>query len=197
MILIIVYIIVVFVILTIYIYSPHSKLVTDSISILSGLTIALGIINFSNIEKQNEINKQVEKMNSYVNNISSVFNKIDLLYVNNMKDLHNLYYEFYGFNNFPAPTKPDSNPNRITSLEYITIQMIIDYLYNIFITNPEIFTDINFKNKITTYTNSKKFKSVFAFLKNNYSPDFMKVLNERQIIKDNEIDIDNINIPKL
>jgi len=191
-----VYIILVIGIITLYIYMPNNKILTDSISILAGISIAMGILNFSYVEKQTEINKRVDKINNYVNNISGVFNKIDSLYVNNMKDLHNLYYEFYGFNNFPAPTTANSDQKQITSLEYITIQMIIDYLYNIFITHPEIFTDINFKNKITTYTNSKKFKNVFAFLKNNYAPDFIKVLNERNFIKDSEIDIDNINIPK-
>ena len=120
------------------------------------------------------------------------------MYIENMEELNNLYYEFYGFNNFSVgQIKKTGDKSIITNLEYITIQKIIDYLFNIFITNPDIYYDINFNNKIINYTNSNKFKKVFSYIKNNYSPSFIKLLNDQQIIKNSDIYVETINIPKL
>ena len=198
MIIIIFYIVIVLLLILLYFYLPNKSTITDTIAIISGITVALGLLNIVNSDYEKIEKDMEERADNYINNVSEVFHNIDTMYINNSKDLNNLYYEFYGFNNFPVRKNTTNlDKNLITDLEYITIQKITDYLFNIFITNPEIYYDINFKNKIIDYTKSNKFKNVFSYIKNNYSPSFIKLLNDQQIIKNSDIYVESINIPKL
>ena len=66
-----------------------------------------------------------------------------------------------------------------------------------FIINEDIFKDLNFRNRIINYTNSKKFRRVLAYNKNNYSNAFLKKMNELKIIVSTDIEVENISIPKI
>ena len=66
-----------------------------------------------------------------------------------------------------------------------------------FIINENIFKDLNFRNRIVNYTNSKKFRRVLAYNKNNYSYAFLKKMNDLKIIVSTDIEVENISIPKI
>lgn len=99
-------------------------MITDIVAILSGTTIALGLLNYVATENERNKKEEREKNLNYVNNISSVFNDIDNLYFKNADHLHNLHYEY---NSFPI-SKKIGDKNEITSHEYIAISIIIEYL---------------------------------------------------------------------
>lgn len=200
-------------IITTYIYAPDKLIVKDIVAILSGTTIALGLFNYVGSEKERNSREKKENKLNYINNVSSIFNKIDTMYLQYPEQLHDLYYEFYGYNNFPikytndketghkysqSSDKPNDNKsNDITSIEYITINIIIEYVNNIYITNTEIFEDLNFRNKIMNYLRSNKFKQVLSYTKNNYSPKFIRLLNDQSFITDNELRVESIDIPSI
>jgi hypothetical protein len=209
-----------------YIYIvKHRVLITGIVSILSSSTLALGLINY--VSSENIKIEQETKTNqkNYIDFISGSFDKIDNYYINNPKELHSLYYEFYGYNNFPEKYNGtdkinDKNNNiinnidinnnddentknidkiitNISSIEYITLLKIIQYIEIMFIINENIFQDLNFRNRIINYTNSKKFRRVLAYNKNNYSNAFLKKMNDLKIITSTDIEVENISIPKI
>jgi len=206
----------------------HRILITGIVSILSSSTLALGLINY--VSSENVRNEQEAKANqkNYIDFISGSFDKIDNYYITNPEELHSLYYEFYGYNNFPEKYKNNKNfdknsdiinnnginnsinnddnangknidktINEITSIEYITLLKIIQYIEIMFIINENIFQDLNFRNRIINYTNSKKFRRVLAYNKNNYSYAFLKKMDDLKIISETDIEVENISIPKI
>lgn len=218
------YFVLIAILVYLYIYVvKHRIIITGIVSILSSSTLAIGLINY--VTSENDRNQQLAKTNqkNYIDFISGSFDKIDNYYINNPKELHSLYYEFYGYNNFPEKyngtdkindnnniinnidinNNGDENNknidkiiNNITSIEYITLLKIIQYIEIMFIINENIFQDLNFRNRIINYTNSKKFRRVLAYNKNNYSDAFLKKMDELKIITSNDIEVENISIPK-
>jgi hypothetical protein len=194
--------------ISIYIYSSDKILIKDIVAILSGTTIALGLLNYVGAERERIKREENENKINYINNVSSIFNKIDNLYLENSDQLHDLFYEFYGYNSFPLnnlnnqnnnliKSEKDKNEQNISSKEYIVINIIVEYLNNIFITNPEVYADLNFRNRIINYFNSNKLKKVLSYNKNNYSPEFIKALNINKFISTEEIAVESISIPKI
>lgn len=218
------YFVLIAILVYLYIYVvKHRIIITGIVSILSSSTLAIGLINY--VTSENDRNQQLAKTNqkNYIDFISGSFDKIDNYYISNPKELHSLYYEFYGYNNFPEKyngtdkindnnniinnidinNNGDENNknidkiiNNITSIEYITLLKIIQYIEIMFIINENIFQDLNFRNRIINYTNSKKFRRVLAYNKNNYSDAFLKKMDELKIITSNDIEVENISIPK-
>ena len=216
------------IIILIYLYinlQQHRVIISGVVSILSSSTIALGLLNYVNSESIRQDSETKHNTKNYIDFISGSFDKIDNFYITNPKELHSLFYEFYGYNNFPEKynqfgnthinethenemslhnnnNNNDDNDNAsktkdISPIEYITLLKIIQYIEIIFIVNPNIFQDINFRNRIINYTNSSKFKKVLSYNKNNYSVNFIKKLDELHIIKFDDIEVENIPIPKL
>lgn len=193
------------ILIVIYIYADTNRqLITGIVSILSGSTIALGLLNYMNNENTRLMQQQYNERRDYIDFISSSFDKIDSYYLENPNDLHDLFYEFYGYSNFPINSKREKNEtnkntngSNITDIEYIVLLKIIQQINIMFITNPDIFEDLNFRNKIINYTRSHKFKEVLSYNKNNFSSAFINKLNELKIINYNEIQVEQITIPKL
>jgi len=223
------YFLLIAVLIYLYIHTvEHRILITGIVSILSSSTLVIGLINYINNEQlRNEAETKTNQKN-YIDFISGSFDKIDNYYINNPSELHSLFYEFYGYNNFPEKYSSnkisndkisvinndfnDNNTNgnndnngknsdkiiiNITSIEYITLLKIIQYIEIMFIINEDIFQDLNFRNRIINYTNSKKFRRVLAYNKNNYSNDFLKKMSELKIIVSSDIEVENISIPKI
>jgi hypothetical protein len=223
------YFILIAILVYLYIYVIQNRLlITGIVSILSSSTLVIGLINYISSEKIRNDQENKSNKKNYIDFISGSFDKIDNYYINNPKELHSLYYEFYGYNNFPEKyngsdksndilndknniinnvdmntNDDDSNKNidtvinNITSIEYITLLKIIQYIEIMFIINENIFQDLNFRNRIINYTNSKKFRRVLAYNKNNYSNDFLIKMNELKIITSPDIAVENISIPKI
>ena len=228
------YFLLIAILIYLYIHTvEHRILITGVVSILSSSTLVIGLINY--VSNENVKIEQETKTNqkNYIDFISGSFDKIDNYYINNPKDLHSLFYEFYGYNNFPEKysgndkindvnnsinnstnnniiNNIDINNNNndnnkdidnvidnITSIEYITLLKIIQYIEIMFIINEDIFKDLNFRNRIINYTNSKKFRRVLAYNKNNYSNAFLKKMSELKIIISSDIEVENISIPKI
>lgn len=211
------YFILISILIYLYIHiEKHRILITGIVSILSSSTLAVGLINYVNSE--NIRNEQETKTNqkNYIDFISGSFDKIDNYYVTNPKELHSLFYEFYGYNNFPEKydnnngnnmnhnmnnemvnNNDDKVKNNISSIEYITLLKIIQYIEIMFIINENIFQDVNFRNRIINYTNSKKFRRVLAYNKNNYSHSFLKKMINLKIIDSTDIEVENLPIPKI
>jgi len=134
----------------------------------------------------NENTKQIQDAynakRDYIDFIGRSFDKIDSYYLENPNELNNLYYEFYGYSNFPVRNikeninqnqnqRSDSNSltedkRKVTDIEYIVLLKIIQQINIMFITNEKIFEDINFRNKLINFTRSAKFKEVLSFNKN-------------------------------
>jgi hypothetical protein len=228
------YFLLIIILIYLYIHTiKHRLIITGIVSILSSSTLVIGLINYINNEQlRNETETKTNQKN-YIDFISGSFDKIDNYYINNPAELHSLFYEFYGYNNFPEKysgkinginnnsinnnsinnnsinnndvnnNNDDDNKdidktiNNITSIEYITLLKIIQYIEIMFIINENIFKDLNFRNRIINYTNSKKFRRVLAYNKNNYSNDFLKKMSELKIIDSSDIEVENISIPKI
>jgi len=200
------YISLVLAVITAYFYMSEKVILKDLIGILSGLTIALGLINYITIQNETNTKKDIDSKRNYIDNISSIFVKINSLYLEYPNELHNLFYEFYGFNSFPENSavsviqntpKPTTDNQTINSMEFMVINIIVEYLSNMFIINPEIFNDLNTRNRIACFTQSKKFKKILSVIKNNYSQEFINSLNQEKIILISELDNQNVNIPKI
>ena len=205
------------IVILIYLYIntlEHTRhVITGIVSILSSSTLAIGLINYVSTEKTRQEQENKANQKNYIDFISGSFDKIDNYYINNPEELHSLYYEFYGYSNFPKQynnskindknnninnnknNNDDINTDNITSIEYITLLKIIQYIEVMFIINENIFQDLNFRNRIINYTHSKKFRRVLAYNKNNYSYAFLKKMNELKIITPGDIEVDNITIP--
>jgi hypothetical protein len=194
------------ILILLYIYTDTNRqLITGVVSILSGSTIALGLMNYINSENTRVNQEKATAKRNYIDFISSTFDKIDSYYLERPEDLHDLFYEFYSYSNFPInplgkkkkTSDNEINNGNITDIEYIVLLKIIQQINIMFITNPNIFEDLNFRNKIINYTRSNKFKKVLSYNKNNFSIDFINKLNELKIIDTNEIQVEQITIPSL
>jgi hypothetical protein len=215
------------VIILIYLYIyvvEHRKVISGIVSIVSTSTLLVGLINYVNNEEVKNQQTNESNQKKYIDFISGSFDKIDNYYINNPSELHSLYYEFYGYNNFPEKytnskinnvtnnsinnnsinnndetnnKNTDKTIDNITPIEYITLLKIIQYIEIMFIINKNIFTDLNFRNRIINYTSSKKFKRVLAYNKNNYSSAFLQKMEDLKIIINRDIEVENIPIPKL
>lgn len=199
------YFLIIVILVIIYIYADTNRqLITGVVSILSGSTIALGLLNYINNENTRIMQQEFNKRREYIDFISNSFDKIDSYYLENPDELHDLFYEFYGYSNFPINTVREKkekhknrNGNNITDIEYIILLKIIQKINIMFITNENIFEDLNFRNKIINYTRSNKFKEVLSYNKNNFSDEFINKLNELKIINYDEIQVEQIAIPSL
>jgi hypothetical protein len=213
------------IVILIYLYintlEDTRHVITGVVSILSSSTLAIGLINYVSTEKTRQEQENKANQKNYIDFISGSFDKIDNYYINNPEELHSLYYEFYGYSNFPKKynnskindknnniinninnmnnnnkdMNDDTKIDDITSIEYITLLKIIQYIEVMFIINENIFQDLNFRNRIINYTHSKKFRRVLAYNKNNYSYAFLKKMNELKIITTEDIQVENITIP--
>jgi hypothetical protein len=212
-----IYFISIVILIYLYVYADEKnrKIITGVLSILSSSTLAIGLINYISTEKTRYDQENKTNQKNYIDFISGSFDKIDNYYINNPEQLHSLYYEFYGYSNFPEKyenskindknnniinNNKDNNMdmsviNDITSIEYITLLKIIQYIEIMFIINENIFQDLNFRNRLINYTHSKKFRRVLAYNKNNYSQNFIKKMNELNIITFDDIKVENITIP--
>jgi len=212
-----IYFISIVILIYLYVYADEKnrKIITGVLSILSSSTLAIGLINYVSTEKTRYDQENKTNQKNYIDFISGSFDKIDNYYINNPEQLHSLYYEFYGYSNFPEKYEnskindknnniininKDNNMdmsliNDITSIEYITLLKIIQYIEIMFIINENIFQDLNFRNRLINYTHSKKFRRVLAYNKNNYSQNFIKKMNELNIITFDDIKVENITIP--
>jgi len=181
----------------IYMKIEKKTILTDIVAILSGLTISFGLINYISAERQAQIQNSEQKKKNYIDNVSQLFIKINSIYLKYPKELNDLFYEFYGYNSFPLENEENHNNENdaITSIEFTMINIIIESLNNMYIINPEIFDDLNIRNRILCFINSKKFKKILSQIKNNYSYHFINKLLEEQIITNKEIDVENVNIP--
>jgi hypothetical protein len=219
------YILIIGIVMLTYFSVTNKVVVKDIVAILSGLTIALGLINYIGVERRNKVVSETTSKKDYIDNISSTFIKIDSLYLQYPDELRDLFYEFYGFNDFPQsdqtpnPTpststnppnstpvsdviiekrkKPIGTTSVISSKEFICIHLILEYLSNMFLINPEIFSELKIRQRIACYTQSNKLKYVLSSVKENYSVDFIKALDSQQLIMNSELDSENINIPYL
>lgn len=218
-----IYFMLIIILIYLYIYTvKHRILITGIVSILSSSTLVIGLVNYITSEISRTQQTTTTNQKNYIDFISGSFDKIDNYYMNNPLELHSLYYEFYGYNNFPEKytnskinnvtssindnsinNNDDTNKNtdktidNITSIEYITLLKIIQYIEIMFIINENIFKDLNFRNRIINYTNSKKFRRVLAYNKNNYSSAFLQKMDDLKIIIDRDIEVENISIPKI
>lgn len=188
------YIIMIGIMTIIYLKLDRKDTLKDIVAILSGTTIALGLLNYVTIAKEKEKQEELQSKKLYIENISSLFVKINSEYIDHPEELNDLFYEFYGYNNFPLNK---SKNNNISSFEFMVINVIIEHLNNMYIINPSIFKDLNIRNRLLCFTNSRKFKRVLSHLKNNYSFDFISSLIKEGIIRKDEIDLESVSIPRV
>jgi hypothetical protein len=196
------------VLITLYIkFRRYRLLISGITSILSSSTLAVGIVNYINTANNKAESDDKENRQNYIDFVSGSFDKIDGLYIDHPEQLHSLYYEFYGYGFFPqhfnngdknnnenADIKHDSN---ITAMEYITLIKIIQHLEIMYIANHSIFEDTTFRNRILNFTNSNKFRKTLAYNKNNFSHDFIEQLFDSRIIHRDQLDVEEISIPKI
>ena len=212
LILIFVAMILIYMIFTYIFFESKREFILGFSKLVQGFAVGfllLGYIDNKNKEK-NEIIKQ--KKEEYIKYVSDTFDSIEQMFLNNPKELSNLWYEFYGFDNFPEPQSNNDNKNvnqnenqlknidnnAMTQFEYITLLKIIQKIYVVYIQNNDIFNDINFSDKLRHYIKrSKKFKKVFAVTKDMYSIDFYKKLVSTGLIDDADVNVENVDIPKL
>ena len=190
----------VFMVIGIFVYQTDKRsTITGVITILSSATIILGLVDYIKNENTKYEQLYAEKAKNYVNFVSNSFDKIDSYYLENPTELHDLFYEFYGYNNFPKNKKDTQTSylNNITNIEYIILLKIIQQLNIMFITNDHIFEDVNFRNKIINYTRSQKFKKVLSYNKNSFSAEFINRLDKLKIINAEDIQVEHVVIPTL
>ena len=186
-------------IVLIYLYITHEKhrnIISGIISILSGTSIAVSLFSIINNEQKLQFETDKKSVQDYAEFINSSFDKIDGYYLSYPKELHSLFYEFYGNNSFPQNENISEN-NKINTIEYITILKIIQHIYLMYIINNNIFEDVDFRNRISNYLNSRKFKYIFARNKNNYSDRFIKYLLNLNFITEEELRVNSISIPSI
>ena len=116
------YFLLIAILIYLYIHTvEHRILITGVVSILSSSTLVIGLINY--VSNENVKIEQETKTNqkNYIDFISGSFDKIDNYYINNPKDLHSLFYEFYGYNNFPEKYNGNDKINNVnnTTLTHI------------------------------------------------------------------------------
>lgn len=202
------YFLVILILIIVYIYADtNRKLITGIVSILSGSTIALGLLNYMNNENSRKIQESYNQRRDYIDFIGGSFDRIDSYYLENPNELNELYYEFYGYSNFPIRDKKGNinlkerndtdDKKKVSDIEYIILLKIIQQINIMFITNPGIFEDINFRNKIINFTRSHKFKEVLSFNKNDFSSEFIEKLNKLTIINNKDIQVEQITIPQI
>ena len=126
------------------------------------------------------------------------------MFLDNPKELTNLWYEFYGYDNFPNKIgineKEINNSDvtaEITQIEYVTLLKILQKLYVIFIVDNTIYDDIHFINRVWHYIKrSNKCKYVLSLTRSIYSIEFYKKLVSTALVVEGELDIISVSIPK-
>lgn len=170
------------------------ELIQILIQIITASMIGLGFINYIDNSNKNKLFEISNRNKNYIDSLGKSFDEINSFYLENPKELHNLYEEFYKYNDFPDD-KSIKNKQNISPIEYIYILKIINIIYIVYISNITIFEDINFKSQLFNYTRSKKLKYILALNKNNYSHEFINTLTTNQLINVNDLIIENIGIP--
>lgn len=188
----------------------YRNIISSLASIMSSMAIASGVLSYY-YEEQLSMNIRANNdRDNYIKFISGSLDNIDAQYIASPKELHSLYYEFYGYNNFPqyydnvaTDTNNTNNKenlsksNPVTPFEYITILKIIQYISIMFVVNNDIFSETHFRNRILNFTQSPKLKYVLSHNKNNFSADFISKLVELKILQLDDMDVSVISIPKI
>lgn len=199
-----IYLMVVGALLIVYFLVDNKKNVLDLVTILSGATITLGLLNYITLEQEKAAKAKDAEVKNYIEYVSGVFTKIDSLYLDYPDGLHDLFYEFYGYNTFPLRqqgeymfkgTLEQSDRSKISAIEYVVINMIIEYLSHLYVANPTVFGDLIVQNKIKMYTQSNKLQKVLSYVKNNLPPDFVRALTEQGLIDPNVLQNEYIPVP--
>jgi len=194
------------------IYGSKRKFIIGISQVVQGFAVGFLLVGYLDAKnkERNEVVKQ--KKEEYVKYVSETFDSIEQMFLNNPKELSNLWYEFYGFDNFPEPQTNNDNKNgnqnekqiqnadtsNMTQFEYVTLLKIIQKIYVVYIQNNDIFNDINFSDKLRHYIKrSKKFKQVFGLTKDMYSINFYKKLVSTGLVDDDDVNVERVNIPKL
>lgn len=191
------YLIFIVTIIFLFIYNQGQRsIIKGIIAILSSSAIIFFLVSYISEEIARKNQEEYNAKKTYVDYVSSKFAVIDNYYIDHPIELYNLFYEFYGFNNFPPlEDKKQTKSKNLTPLEYIVLCKIIEDIYIMYYTYPEVFNDVAFRNKILMYTSSSKFRTVLSYMKNNYSSDFIEELDRLDIIKTKYIQVENIEIP--
>jgi len=194
------------------IYGSKRKFIIGISQVVQGFAVGFLLVGYIESKNKNTIDAIKQKKEEYVKYVSETFDSIEQMFLNNPKELSNLWYEFYGFDNFPHPQSNNDNKNgnqnekelknadgsNMTQFEYVTLLKIIQKIYVVYIQNNDIFNDINFSDKLRHYIKrSKKFKEVFAVTKDMYSIDFYKKLISTGLVDDEDVNIENVHVPKL
>jgi hypothetical protein len=163
--------------------------------------LLVGYIENKNKEKEEAIKRKDEE---YIKYVSDTVEKIEQMFLDNPKELTNLWYEFYGYDNFPDKIGINEKKinnfdnSEITQIEYVTLVKMLQQLYVIFIVDNTIYDDIQFINRVWHYIKrSKKCKHVFSLTREVYSIEFYKKLLEKGLIEESEIDVIDVSIPKV
>jgi hypothetical protein len=162
--------------------------------------LLVGYLESKNKEKQDEIKRKEEE---YIRYVSDTVEEIEQLFLDNPKELTNLWYEFYGYDKFPNKigiNEKEINNSDITSeitqIEYVTLLKIIQKLYVIFIVDSNIYDDIYFINRVWHYIKrSNKCKYVFSVTREIYSIEFYKKLLSTGLLVEDEQDVIDVTIP--
>lgn len=191
------YLIFIITVIFMFIYNQGQRsIIKGIIAILSSSAIIFFLISYVSQEVARKREEEYNAKKTYVDYVSTKFEFIDNYYIDHPNELYNLFYEFYGFNNFPPLEGIKQTKNKhLTPLEYIVLCKIIENIYIMYYTYPEVFNDVAFRNKILLYTSSSKFRTVLSYMKNNYSSDFIEELDKLDIIKTKYIQVQNIEIP--
>jgi hypothetical protein len=191
------------------IYGSKRKFIIGISQVVQGFAVGFLLVGY--IETSNKDKNAIEKKNKedYIKYVSEIFDDIEQMFLNNPKELSNLWYEFYGFDNFPKPQSNNDNKNEkelknadddnnMTQFEYVTLNKLIQKIYVIYIAYNDVFDDINFSDKIRHYVKrSKKFQTVFALTKDMYSIDFYKKLLSTGLLDSDSVNVESVHVPKL
>ena len=163
-----------------YFRMSDKSVIKDIATIISGLTVAIAVTKYMQEEAAKIEESKKQKRLNFAQHISDKLASIDGYYLKYPNDLDELYYEFYGYSNFPWSEKQVSK--NINKMEFIVINIIIENLESIYHFDPVIFDDNNVKNKIVNYTKSNKFRQVWMYVKHNHTNDFVKKMEKSKLI---------------
>ena len=104
-------------------YLPNI-VINNIVSIITCIGIIFASLTYYDQVVKDQEDRIIRNRDDYINNIGNIFIKIDGYYIEYPDKLQDLFYEFYGYNNFP---KEDNNKSEeVTGFEYIIIIMIIE-----------------------------------------------------------------------
>ena len=150
-----------------------------------------GVINIviRHQEKQSLMDKERNQL--FIEHNSKNYIEIYKLFLKYPKELGDLFYEFYGSVGFP---KRNTESKQINRYEYIVINIIIENLITMFIIDNDIFQNLQFRNRISSFVRSKKFVYVLSNNKGNYPSEFIKKLLDENLILPKDLQLENVNI---